>query len=413
MNRNKLKELLLDQQHTLSLENLTPRELRAKIDSYQKTPFIIIISGVRRCGKSTLLGQIQAELDCYYVNFDDDRLVEFTLADFQTMYELLIELFGEKSTFMFDEIQNILSWERFVRRLHDQKKKVYVNGSNASMLSRELGTHLTGRNVTFSLYPFSFREFLLFKKESFDLKRLTSKEKIFLKRFFNQYVEHGGFPEYLQTGKADYLKTLYENILFRDIITRYKLPNEKPLKEVVYYAASNISKEISFNSLKKLTNLTSATTIREYFEYLENSYLCFLIAKYDPSLKKQIYSPKKVYFIDTAIAKLLGFRTTEDYGRLLENIVFLQLKRKNKEVYFHKGKHECDFLIRKGSHIEEAIQVTKELTNNKDREIAGLLEAMQTHKLKEGLILTLDQEEEILQEKRKIKVIPIWKWLLD
>lgn len=416
MQREKLKQLLLEQSKISLPSNTIPRDLQTHISTFKDTPTIIIISGIRRSGKSTLLHQIRSEykINSYYVNFDDERFVDFTVDDFQTLYEVLIELFGDKNIFFFDEIQNIKIWERFVRRLHDSSKKIYVTGSNASMLSRELGTHLTGRNIPFSIYPFSFKEFLQFKKYNYsNLDRLTTQEKSTFKRFFNEYIEKGGFPEYLQTEKKEYLKSLYENILYRDIITRYHLPHEKPIKEVVFYSASNLGKELSFNNLRKLTNLSSATTIREYFEYLENSFLVFLIPRYDPSLKKQIYYNKKVYFIDTAMAKILGFRTSDDLGRMLENIVFIQLKRKNYEIYFHKDKYECDFVIRKGTYISKAIQITHNLEENKEREINGLLEALHKYKLKEGLILTSEYEEEINESKKKIKIKPVWKWLLE
>lgn len=416
MDREKLKQLLLEQNQITSPPNTIPRELHHDINQFKKTPFITITSGVRRSGKSTLLHHMRSKyLDSsYYVNFDDERFVNFTVDDFQMLYEILIELFGDNDIFFFDEIQNIHGWERFVRRLYESGKKIHITGSNASMLSRELGTHLTGRHITFSLYPFSFKEFLRFKKYDYSkLDRLTTKQKSTLKRFFNEYLEKGGFPEYLQTEKTEYLKTVYENILFRDIITRYHLPHEKPIKEVVFFAVSNIGKEISFNNLRKLTNLTSATTIREYFEYLENSYLTFLIPRYSPSLKKQLYYNKKVYFIDTAMAKILGFRTSEDIGRILENIVFLHLKGKNKEIYFHKDKYECDFIIRDGINITKAIQVTRSLNDNKKKEMNGLLEALQTYKLKEGLILTLDCEDKIVEDKKKIIIKPVWKWLLE
>lgn len=417
MDPEKIKQLLLEQNQSILPSNMIYRELQSHTNKFKDTPSIVIISGIRRSGKSTLMHQIRLELqnDNYYVNFDDERFVDFTVDDFQTLYEGLIELFGEKNTFFFDEIQNIKIWERFVRRLHDAGKKIYITGSNASLLSRELGTHLTGRNIPFSIYPFSFKEFLRFKKyECPNLNRLTTTEKSTLKRFFNEYIQKGGFPEYLQTEKIEYLKSLYENIVYRDIITRYHLPHEKPIKEVVFYSASNLGKEISFNNLRKLTNLSSATTIREYFEYLENSYLVFLIPRYNPSLKKQIYYNKKVYFIDTAMAKILGFRTSDDLGRMLENIVFLQLKRKNHEIYFHKDKYECDFLIREKNQISKAIQVTSKLDNeNKQREINGLLEALKTYKLEEGLILTSEYENEIIQSNKKIIIKPVWKWLLE
>jgi len=416
MDREKLKQLVLEQSQIKNPPDTIPRELQTDINRLREVPTIVIISGIRRSGKSTLMHQIRSEYidDSYYVNFDDERFVNFTVDDFQVLYEVLIELFGDRNIFFFDEIQNIKIWERFVRRLHDYGKKIYVTGSNASMLSRELGTHLTGRNIPFSLYLFSFKEFLQFKKFSYpSLNRLTTKQKSMLKRFFNEYLEKGGFPEYLQTEKIEYLKSVYENILYRDIITRYNLPHEKPIKEVIYYVVSNIGKEISFNNLKKLTNLSSATTIREYFEYLENSYLAFLIPRYNPSIKKQIYYNKKVYFIDAAMAKILGFRTSDDLGRTLENIVFLHLKRKNKEIYFHKEKYECDFVIREGITIREAIQVTNQLHDNMEREMNGLLEALQTYKLSKGLILTSDYEDEIVEKKKKIIIKPVWKWLLE
>lgn len=411
MDKEIIKDVLLKQNEIIK-ESFTPRTIFKEIT--EKNPFVVIISGIRRCGKSTLLNQIRTK-DCYYINFDDDRLINFTVEDFQTMYETLIELFGEKEIFLFDEIQNIKAWERFVRRLHDDKKKVFITGSNASMLSKELGTHLTGRHLAYELYPFSFKEYLIFKSYKLSsLDKLTPIERSKIKKHFNEYLKKGGFPEYLQTKKKQYLHTVYSNILYRDIITRYNLPSEKPIKETVHFVASNIAKELSFNTLKKLTGLSSATTIREYFEYLENSYLVFLIPKYDFSLKKQHYAAKKAYFIDPGMANEIGFRVSEDEGRLLENVIFLQLKRKREEIFFHKQKKECDFLIKKGMKITKAIQVTCYLNkNNQKREIQGLLEALKEYNLKEGLILTLDKEGEILEDNKKIIIKPAWKWLLE
>ena len=412
MDRERLKEALLEHNQQKLTSNFIPRELQQKLDEHAKSEFVIIVSGIRRSGKSTILTHLRQQLDSYYVNFDDERLIDFTVKDFVVLYELLQELFGEKDTFIFDEIQNIPAWERFVRRLHNEKKKVYVTGSNASMLSRELGTHLTGRHISLTMYPFSFREFCSFHKMNFDLLTLTSSNKAKIKRLFAQYLKQGGFPEFLRSEKIEYLKSLYENILYRDIITRYNIPNEKPLKLTATYAARNVGKELSFNQIKKLTGLSSATTVKEYFSYLENSYLCFLISRYDDSLKKQIYYAKKAYYIDPAIASLLGFHSSEDYGRILENIVFIDLMREKKEIYFHKGKYECDFVLRQGTKIVQAIQVTKVLGKNKDRELQGLLEAMKRYKLKKGLILTKDQSETFVVDKKKIEVKPVWKWLL-
>ncbi len=417
MDKALLKEIILDQQRkALPLDFIT-RESESDIEKNNNS-HIVIISGVRRCGKSTLLGAIRAthKKSDYFLNFDDERLIDFSVNDFQTLFEVFLELFGEQNTFYFDEIQNIGGWERFIRRLHDDGNKVFITGSNASMLSRELGTHLTGRYIEKHLFPFSFSEFLRFGKIDYSQKlRFSTAEKIKIKRAFNAYVTLGGFPSYVKTKESDYLKSLYESIMYRDIIVRYNIPSERPLKELVHFCASNIGKEISFNSLKKVAGISSSTSIKEYFGYLGNSFLVFLLPQFDYSLKKQVYLGKKVYFIDTALADNVGFRFSEDYGRILENIVFLQLKRKNKEIYFHKKEKECDFLIKKGNKIREAIQVSRNIKDEKtkQREIAGLIEAMKEYTLKNGLLITEDEEGEEKIGEMHIAIKPIYKWLLE
>jgi hypothetical protein len=418
MDKEKLKILLKEQNdHIKKVEGLVKRELLDEIKS-RKSDLITIVAGLRRVGKSTLMNEIRKDHlhESYFVNFDDERFFDFTIEDFQTMQELLIELYGERNVYFFDEIQNIRGWERFVRRLHDNGKKVYVTGSNASMLSREMGTHLTGRHLSYSLYPYSFREFLRFKKFELPIPEvLTTVEKSTIKRHFNEYIEAGGIPEFVKNRDELYVKTLYENIIYRDIIARYNLKDEKALKTTAYFAASNIAKEISYNNVRKLTGLSSATTVKEYFEYLENSYLAYLLPRFSTSLKTQVYSNKKVYFIDTAIAKILGFRTSEDYGRILENMVFMELKRRKLEIYYHRENKECDFVIRNGYNISEAIQVTKSLenTDTRKREIEGLFDALEAYNLSEGLILTDDTEDQIEIDGKQITVKPIWKWMLE
>lgn len=414
MDYSELKEIVLDQERAKKNFPLIERDIFPKVEAYFKNPFVIIVSGLRRVGKSTLLQQIRAKHQGYYLNFDDERLVNFHLEDFQKLHEVFLELFGEQNLFYFDEIQNVPGWERFVRRLHDQQKKVFITGSNASLLSRELGTHLTGRYLEINLYPFSFKEFLRLRGISYTPKEFYLTEiKAKLKKQLEEYISKGGLPEYLHTDNKDYLKTLYENLLYRDIIVRYKLPQEKVLKELVYFVANNISKELSFNSVKKLLNVGSPTTIKEYFQFLENSFLVFLVNKFDYSFKKQIYNNKKVYLIDNALALNLGFRISKDSGRLLENAVFLELKRRSHEIYYYSDKQECDFVVKDNNKISAAIQVCYELNrDNKEREISGLLGALKYFKLKEGIILTHEQEEEMVIENKKIKIVPVWKWML-
>lgn len=400
-------------------EEFIERDIFDKVKDSGENPFIIIINGIRRCGKSTLMQQIRRinKENRYYLNFDDERLIGFSIDDFQKVHEIYVELYGLENTFYFDEIQNIDKWETFVRRMHDSKNKVYITGSNASMLSRELGTRLTGRHLSYTLYPFSFREYLRFNNISVskDDFYLTESRSI-IKKHFNQYLTTGGIPEYLMYGNTDYLKSLYESIIYRDVIARYNLPDEKTLKDLIHYLASNIGREFSFNSLRKMLGLSNATTVKEYLNYFENSFLVFTILRYSPSLKKQMYSNKKVYFIDNGLTNSISFRFSENRGSMLENLVFLSLKRKDCEIYFHKDKKECDFVIKDGFEIREAIQVTQNIEDpeTRKREIEGLKEAMDEYELKEGLILTEDTEEEIvLQDKRMIIVKPIWKWLLE
>ncbi|MCK5583408.1 MAG: ATP-binding protein [Elusimicrobiales bacterium] len=416
MEKTILKEIVMDQKNKKMPVDFVRRDIELKVKK-DKGDHIVIISGIRRCGKSTLLNSIRQEKkeSDYFLDFDDERLIDFSVNDFQLLYEVFLELFGEQKVFYFDEIQNISGWERFIRRLHDNGNKVYITGSNASMLSRELGTHLTGRFIEICLYPFSFTEFLKFKKFEYNHNlHLNTQEKIKLKRMFNEYLRLGGFPSYIKTEDNDYLKSLYESIIYRDIIVRYKLPQEKPLKEVVHYCASNIAKEISFNSMKDIAGIKSSTSIKEYFEYLENSFFVFLLNRFDYSLKKQIYFNKKVCFCDMAMANNIGFHFSEDFGRVLENIVFLQLQRQGKEIYFHKSKVECDFLVKEKNRIIMAIQVSRSLKNKetRDREIFGLIDAIKQYKLKSGLILTEDEEGDIKEGGYNIKIMPVWKWLL-
>lgn len=420
MNINLLKQVILEQSGRTVPLDFVPRTIFAEVQRFHATKEIIIISGIRRCGKSTLLQNIrhQSPEKDYYLNFEDDRLINFTVADFQLLLEVFAELYGSQKTFYFDEIQNIPDWERFIRRLHDQDNKVYITGSNATMLSKELGTKLTGRHIALAMYPYSFYEYVQYHDHSLiDKSTLTTQEKGSMRRLFNQYCRVGGIPEFVKFEQPEYLHSLYEGIIYRDIITRYKLTQEKPIKELVFYLASHIGKEMTFNALRKVVNLSNASTISEYCGYLENSYLSFLINRYSHSLKKQIYSGKKQYFIDHALAHVIGFKTSEDKGRLLENIVYIELKRRAHEVYFHQENKECDFVIRKKTKIFSAIQVCADLANEetKKREYAGLIEAMQLYQLEEGYILTenMEYEEELLIEKQKycIHVLPVWKWL--
>lgn len=413
-NQQVIKQIIEEQQPIRLPDELIQREIWHEFASLQRNNQIIVIKGMRRSGKSTFMQWVrsQEKNPHFYFNFDDDRLTDFTVADFQILLELFIELLGPAKIVFFDEIQNIPGWEKFIRRLHDQEYKIYLTGSNARLFSRELGTHLTGRTISLEMFPYSFAEYLAAKKIIFIKQKIhTTEEKSILKSYFNEYVKMGGIPDYIRFEQPGYLSDLYDSILYRDIIVRHNIGKEQALKSLVYYLASNIGKEVSYNKLKNLLKLASATTVSDYCYFIETSYLCFFVNQYSASLKVQAHYSKKEYFIDQALAQKIGFRASEDQGRMLENIVFLELKRRKSELYFHKAKTECDFLVKESHKITQAIQVTTHLDNEdtQRRELGGLKEAMETYHLKNGLILTENAE---FQE-GNITVMPIWKWLLE
>lgn len=416
MERAALKQVVSDQREYRFPKDFFRRELTDTILRFVDDPSILIISGIRRSGKSTIQRLLQLELEKSdnYLNFDDERLVRFRVEDFQTLLEVFLELFGEQSVFYFDEIQNIKGWERFVRRLYEQGKKIYITGSNAKLLSKELGTHLTGRYIQFEVFPLSFQEILQHKyPDIFSKKTLSTHDIGMIQHHFSNYLKNGGIPEYIKYEKIEYLRDLFDGILYRDVITRHKISNEKPLREVVYYLASNVGKEFSYTKISKMVGLSNPRTVANYCNYLECCYLFFFVTRYSHSLKKQIQYNKKCYMIDLALIRTVGFRISEDRGRLLENVVFLHLRMQRKEIYFHQEKKECDFVIREGNQIVQAIQVTTSLFDEevKQREINGLVEAMRTYRLKEGLILTESEERTLEISGYRVEILPIWKWL--
>lgn len=413
-----LKQIILEQQEILHAPN--KRYVQRYIaDEWLQTSEILIISGIRRCGKSVLMQQIRDRLveKDFFFNFDDERLANFKLDDFQKLQECFVELFGEQHTYYFDEIQNIEGWERFVRRLYNAGNKIIITGSNARMLSRELGTHLTGRYIQVEIYPFSFQEYLAMNEIPVNAKTLyTTTGRATMVKSFVKYMECGGFPKFLQDGSVSYLTSLYESIIYRDILTRNGLTNEKEMLELMFYLASNATKRVTYSSLGKVVGIQHPDTIKNYLEYIQQTYLISQLFRYDPSVKKQMMSPKKIYFVDNAIIKRIGFNATENNGVFLENLVFIELKRRGWDVYYYADKKECDFIVRKGLHISDAYQVTLKMDSpqTREREIAGVREAMQAYSLSKGYILTFEGKETInFDDGTIVEVVPVWEWILQ
>ncbi len=411
-----LKKIIFEQQELCKniVRNTVPRDIE---DEWVTTSEILIITGIRRCGKSVLLQQLRNKLSeqDFFFNFDDERLASFTVSDFQALQECFYELFGQQHTYYFDEIQNIPGWETFVRRLYNEGCKVIITGSNARMLSRELGTHLTGRYISVEIYPFSFVEYLkLINVHPVQADFYTTAGRSNLLVQFRNYIENGGFPKYLQTHSSRYLSSLYESIIFRDVMARNALTNEKEIKELVFYLASNATKRITYSSLGKIIGIRHAETVKNYLEYIQQTYMIFQLMKYNPSVKVQMLNPKKIYFIDNAIIGRIGFNATDNIGYKLENIVFIELKRRGYDMFYHSDKKECDFIVRQEANITQAYQVTVSVSDAKThkREISGLQEAMNAYGLSEGYIITMDEKETVQVDEGIIHVVPAWEWML-
>ncbi len=413
MDKAIIKQIILEQREIFDKEQKIVE--RGEYSNVLKNPKIVIITGIRRCGKSTLMRLLARNYKAYsYVNFEDERFLDFTYGDFNSLLECFLELSPDCKTFFFDEIQNIAGWEKFVRRLFSEDYKLFVTGSNARLLSSEISTALTGRNLKIELYPFNFKEYLLF--HGFQLKPdYTTKERALLSNYFKDYIGYGGFPEIVKSHDFEELNGIYQDIIIKDILVRLKIRDAKDFRELALYLLSNVAKKASYNNLKGLLGFSSTSKVKGYVEALSEAYLFFAVSKYDRSVKKQVVNDKKVYAIDTGIVNAVSFQFSENSGRLLENAVFIELKRRHKDIYYFQGKQECDFLIKEGIKITQCIQVAESVSSieTKKREVGGLLEAMKNFNVKEGLILTRDASDEFKTEGRKIKVMPLWQWLIS
>ncbi|MCL2443025.1 MAG: ATP-binding protein [Treponema sp.] len=368
---------------------------------------VLVISGIRRCGKSTLLRQFTRKLNrpFFYLSFDDIRLVSFTSADY-ALLDKAIEESGSRFIF-FDEIQSAENWELYIRQKLDEGYQIAITGSNASLLSRELGSRLTGRHISKELFPFSYIEFC----GLFGLKYGNSS--------FFDYLEKGGFPEFLKTGNIDILTQLQSDILYRDITARYGIRDTASLRQLFVYLLSNTSQLFSPSKLTNIIGVKSPTTVLEYISFFESAYLIQLLPCFAWSLKAQSLAPKKVYICDTGLIKTGSVSFNKNYGALLENFVYNNFRRRFSsslslngiQIFYFSGKNggECDFIV-KSNEVFNCIQVCWELNpENQDREINGLLDAMDFFNLNEGEILTYNTEDLILINGKKIYVKPAWK----
>jgi hypothetical protein len=370
-----------------------------------------------------------AEKNIFYLNFEDERLISFSVSDFEPLYESFIEMNnpdGCKYIFL-DEIQNVAGWEKWLNRLYEfEDAKIFVTGSNTSLLSSETATALTGRNRQVILWPFSFREFLNLRGCSYDEKSLYHREKkTGIKRLFREYFEIGGFPEVVKTSDVTLLEQYYRDILYRAVFSRYSARNVREIKELSLYLASNPSTIQSYKNLSAMIGVQSVNTVKNYLTILNDVFLYFFTDLFDFSIKRQIYNPSKSYVVDIGLAGAVSFKFSENLGHLYENLVFLELKRRHKEIYYGKSRkgREVDFILKQGMRITDVIQVCLSLADSKtlDREIRAMMEVcgeIEQYKASDSspqiemTIITDDEERLIETDRGPARVVPLWKWLI-
>lgn len=390
--------------------------------SFLEIPEIKILEGVRRSGKSTLLYQLvdhaqkQAKL-ALYVNFEDSILSKYSLAE-------IYYTFLEKRTIdylLIDEIQYCRDWVPFLRKLYDNKAvpQIWITGSNSALIKKEYAELLTGRNLKIPIFLLSFVEYMRFKGLEEAPCSVSRQKEAQIKQYFQSYLNLGAFPAIALRNilQRELLINYFEDFLYKDIATRYNVTISK-LKDLALYLITNSTKLFSYRKIAAILHL-HANTVNDYVSYMKEAFLLDEICKFDYSLQKQYSNDKKLYVIDTGLANSVSFRFSEDKGRMLETLVFQSLKRQKLSIYFHRNKKECDFLVKSGYEIINAIQVTCSLLDEetREREIAGLVEALSTYNLSSGLILTMDEAAvfEIIDNGTtyQITVKPVWRWLLE
>jgi len=384
---------------------------------------ILLLIGARRTGKSTLVYQIiQSLLDTgirkeaiLYLNLDEPLFVN-RAKDPGFLRELIEDHCTRHSeianfNICIDEIQNFEYWVGIIKTLYDTKPELrfILTGSSSSLLQREISTRLSGRYFSCTVYPLSFAEslgFLGIEKPTIIRKR----------QHFASYLTYGGFPRVVLEPqdelKKELLKNYYETIYLKDIIYPNNVRKNSDMYDVLYFLISNIGNLLSYNRIADTLHI-SPDTVREYIGYAENAFLLYAVKKFDYSVKKQLANQKKIYCIDTGIINSVAFSFSDNRGRLLENAVFMVLKKMQSEIYYHKDRYECDFLLKKNRKIVLAVQVTESLENpdTRTREIRGLCEAMDAYHLHEGIIITLNESGEEMVEGRRIRILPVYEWL--
>jgi len=426
MNTEEIKHVIKSQREEIEevfqRERIVERDINTEeLKKYLTHPNVLAILGVRRCGKSIFSCLMLRNENYGYVNFFDERFIGLRAEELTHVLQACYELHGDIDYIVLDEIQNVPGWERFVSRIRTSKR-VIITGSNSQLLSGELSTFLTGRHIDFVLFPFNFREYLRWHSINIEENWEYSEKKVAeVKSALEHYLYTGGYPEVYTFGKK-ILGTIYMDIIEHDVVRRYAIKKPSALRNLARYILSNFSNEITYSKLKGITGLRDIHTVSRYLTYLCNAYLFFILERFSYKLKEQILAPKKVYCIDSGLINALSFSTSRNLGRMIENLVFIELMRRkhyrnmDMEVYYWRDyQHkEVDFVIKVGNRVVQLIQVTDAsgIDEVERREIDALIKAGELLDCSEMLILTWDVEDTLKKGGHTIQLLPLWKWLL-
>lgn len=420
-----IKQTILQQKNEQSNLLKIPYIQRDNLDKVREqidTPLIKVVTGPRRAGKSVFSLLLLKDKNFAYLNFDDENLVK--AGNYDEIVQAMFEVYPAPQYFLFDEIQNLPAWELFVNKLHRRNYNILLTGSNARLLSKELATTLTGRHLAYEILPFSFREFLeaknvRFSKDDFTLPEIKGR---FL-NVFEEYLKKGGYPEIVTKGLdvKTYLATLFDSILLKDIVKRYKVRFTSKLYDLATYLISNTASEFSFTKLKNVLGFASVSTVEKYIGYLEESYLFFVLNRFSFKVKEQIKAPRKIYLVDNGFIAAKAFQFSPDTGRLMENLAFVEFIRRghvpNLDLFYYKTRNgrEVDFVVRRENRIEDLVQVSHASADQKtrEREIKALREASEELDCRNLTIITWDKEGEEKVKDKVIRFLPMWEWLLN
>ena len=422
---NMIKQTILQQKNEQSNLLKIPYIQRDNLDKVREqidTPLIKVVTGPRRAGKSVFSLLLLKDKNFAYLNFDDENLVK--AENYDEIVQAMFEVYPAPQYFLFDEIQNLPAWELFVNKLHRRNYNILLTGSNARLLSKELATTLTGRHLTYEILPFSFREFLEAKNVRFSKDDLTLPEiKGRFLNAFEEYLKKGGYPEIVTKGLdvKTYLATLFDSVLLKDIVKRYKVRFTSKLYDLATYLISNTASEFSFTKLKNILGFASVSTVEKYLGYLEESYLFFVLNRFSFKVKQQIKAHRKIYLVDNGFIEAKAFQFSPDTGRLMENLAFVEFIRRgyvpNLDLFYYKTRNnrEVDFVVRRENRIEELVQVSLASAdhNTREREMKALREASEELDCRNLTIITWDKEGEEKVKDKVIRFLPMWEWLLN